>query len=105
MSINYDPDAIPEITREMLEEADQFRLHPVHVICDEAGAQVGDAAGVSFIALVSFLPRAGDRITLTDGSTCEVKRTYFKVAQRNNDAGRIASIHLIPTLVAHKIDK
>ncbi|MCH8823212.1 MAG: hypothetical protein IH984_06845 [Planctomycetes bacterium] len=105
MFINYDPDAKPEVTKEMLEEAEELRLQLVNVICDEQGAKVGDPDGVTFIALVPFLPRTGDRIELQDGNMCEVKRTYFRVVQSNSDSGQIMSIKLHPTVVAHRIKK
>ena len=78
-------------------------MHPVHVVCDEPNAPVGDAAGISFIALVPFIPREGDRIGLEDGRTCEVKRVYHKVVARRNPEGQAKSIQLIPNVVAYLI--
>jgi hypothetical protein len=103
VSINYDPDAKPHASREMFEEADLLGLEIVNVICDEQGAKVGDATGVSFAAMTAFLPRAGDRISLKDGTVCEVKRVHFNLSQRNDDQGRMQSLALVPNVVAYKI--
>ena len=79
MSISYDPDKTPKLSQEMIEEAEKSRLHIVHVICDEPGATVGDIAGVSFAALVPFIPRVGESITLQDGSVCKVDEILWSV--------------------------
>ena len=101
MLINYDPDEIPNITNEMLEDAKQFGLHPVVIICDEPNSQVGDERGVSFAALVSFIPRQGDRIVLEDKRTCEVRRVYYKVVLRKSANGKAESIMLFPNVAAY----
>lgn len=100
MPIEYDPDARPQVTEEMLRDAKELGLHPINVICDEQGAKVGDQSGLSFIALVPSVPRQGDRIGLEDGRTCEVQRVYFKVVSRRDDTGKISSIILVPSVYA-----
>jgi hypothetical protein len=77
--LNYDPDGTPQMDPTALAEAQSLGLHPIHVICDEPGAKVGDPAGVSFFAFVSFVPRIGERIKLQDGGICEVERVFYKV--------------------------
>lgn len=82
VTINYDPDGTPELSTEMLQAAQDAGMGVVHVICDEPDAQLGDATGVSFWTMAAFLPRQGDRLHLQNGTVCEVKRTHFKVANR-----------------------
>ncbi len=101
MLINYDPDGIPILTDDILEEAEQLRLHPVLVLCDEPGARVGTLTGVSFVALVAFIPRHGDRIVLEDGRTCEVNRVYYKVTTRKNAREKAKSVLLVPNVTAY----
>lgn len=55
-------------------------LFPIQVICDEAGARVGDEAGQSFIAFVAAIPRIGEKLILEDGTPCLVKDVIYKVA-------------------------
>lgn len=100
MLINFDPDDTPTVTDEMARLAAERGIHPVHVICDEPNAKVGDAGGVSFMALVSFIPRAGDRIVLEDGRRCEVRRVVYKVVTEKNAAGKAQCINLVPNVVA-----
>jgi hypothetical protein len=78
--ISYDPDRIPEFDPEATEQAMEWGLHPIQVICDEPGAKVGDPAGVSFFAFARFVPRVGEKITLEDGAVCQVKNVHYKVA-------------------------
>jgi len=103
MLINYDPDGKPNFSDEMLKDAERCRLHPVNVICDEPNACVGDETGISFIALVPFIPREGDRIHLEDGRSCEVKRICHKVVVGRNSEGQAKSIRLVPNVVAYLI--
>lgn len=88
MLINYDPDGKPEITREMTQLATALRMHIVHVICDEPAGEEGEEgdpawAGVSFAAVMPFLPRVGDEIRLEDGKTCRVERVIYRVFTRD----------------------
>ena len=105
MPIEYDPDVRPELTMEMLLDAQDWGLHPVHILCDEPDAAVGDESGVSFWALVASVPRQGDRIDLEDGGTCEVQRVAFKVSCKRDGTGKIASIILIPNVYAVRCDR
>ena len=104
MLINYDPDRTPNITNKMMEDAKQSGLHPVAIICDELGSKVGDEGGVSFAALVSFIPRQGDRIILEDKRTCEVKRVYYNIVSKKSVEGKAESIMLIPNVTAYIIN-
>src|SRR5262249_30078170 len=81
MSISYDPSAVPDFDPQATDEATRLGLTPINVVCDEVGRQPGDQGGVSFTAFVSFVPRIGDRIILQDGTMCEVRRVYHKVAK------------------------
>ena len=102
--ISYDPDKTPNVPPELFEEAEQLGLRIVQVLCDERDAKVGDVTAVSFFALVPFLPHAGDRIELVDGTNCEVKRTYWKLVQRHDQQGKLRYASLIPNVIAHKVD-
>ncbi|MHC4432785.1 MAG: hypothetical protein ACYTBS_13170 [Planctomycetota bacterium] len=101
MLINYDSDGKPILTDQMLADAKEFGLHPIVVICDEQGAQVGDQCGASFAALVSFIPRQGGQITFEDNRTCEVQRVYYTVVSMNNADSKAESIVLIPNVAAY----
>jgi hypothetical protein len=97
----YDPDEIPELDPETLGQAKGLGLHPIHVICDEPNSQVGDHTGVSFVAFSEFLPRVGDSIDLEDGTVCEVRRVYHKLA-RNPETNYIM---LVPNVFAVRIGR
>src|SRR5262245_12442188 len=101
MLVNRDPDGKPQVTEAMLQRARELRYHLVNVICDEPGAKVGDHTCISFIALVPFLPRSGDRITLENGRTCEVRTAYFKVVKAEDDVGSADAILLMPNVIAY----
>jgi hypothetical protein len=105
MLINYDSDGKPILTDQMLADAKEFGLHPTVVVCDEQRAQVGDHCGASFAALVSFIPRKGDRITFEDNRTCEVQRVYYTVVSKNHADSKAASIVLIPNVAAYLLSE
>lgn len=95
MTVNYDPDGIPELTAGMLEQAAELDLQILNVICDEPGARYGDNTGVSFAVLSQNLPRQGDRLILEDGKTCEVKRVYFKTVRFQQEPHLVATVYAI----------
>lgn len=97
--INYDPDKAAELDEETLEEGLRLGLTPVHIICDEANAKVGDPVGVSFYAFVEFVPRIGERIKLEDGTSCQVVMVIHKVSR----APDLKPIRLIPNVVAKRL--
>ncbi len=99
--LNYDPDGRPEIDPQSLKEATDLGLKMIHVICDEPGAKVGDASGVSFPAFVDFVPQVGDRIGLEDGSSCSVKRVYYKLARMPGKKW----VSMLPNVFAVRISK
>jgi len=97
MTINRDADDSPDVSRGMIREAEALGMQIVCIICDDPDAQVGDKTSVSFTAIVQFLPRAGDRITLEDDTVCEVVRSFFKTTRFNEHPG------LLPTVYARRI--
>lgn len=102
-SISYDPDAVPDLPIEFLKGADRMRMKVVQVICDEPGAKVGDATGVSFFLAVHFVPRIGDRIGLQDGKTCQVIRVFHRIVPMDNVApGMLGAVTII---IAHLLEK
>lgn len=97
MSLNYDPDGVPPLTPNIVQLAEKMGFHPVHFVCDEQHAKVGDHTGVSFWGIVPFLPRKGDRITLEDGNHCIVQKSLYRVS----DADGVKC--LIPTVYAIRV--
>jgi hypothetical protein len=103
MAINYDPDGAPDLDPAMSREAERLGMHIVHVVCDKPGAKVGGQTGVSFYAIVPFIPRAGDRIGLEDGKVCVVKGVIFGVVSREAaDGGGTVTI-MVPNVVATRM--
>ena len=100
MPICHGPDDMPEITVAAMKEAMALGLHPIHVICDETGAKVGDQRGMSFIAMVAFVPQVGDRVLLERDRVCDVKRVLYKVGKRLDDKGKVEIITLVPNVYA-----
>ncbi|EDL58259.1 hypothetical protein [Gimesia maris] len=81
--LNYDPDGTPDVNLDALHEAERLGMRPIHVICDEPGAQVGDSGCVSFMAFVHFVPRVGEIIQLEDGTHCRVHKVHYKITNVN----------------------
>lgn len=96
---NYDPDTKASVDPRQAEEARQFGLQPVNVICDEPGAKVGDHTGVSFIAFVPSVPSQGDRIVLEDRTACDVVRVIWKVSRPPGEA----LVMLVPNVIAVRV--
>ena len=105
MLVNRDPDGLPMLTDTMCRHAKELGLHIVQIICDEDRAEIGDQTGVSFFALVSFIPRQGDRIKLDDGRTCEVEKVYFKIARHKDRNGKDESLMLMPNVYALLVEE
>ena len=104
MLLNYDPDSKPVLTPNALTLAKENGLHPVCVICDEKGARVGDATGLSFTAVTSFVPRVGDRIVLERGEQCRVENVYFRVVTSRDANGKADAVMLVPTVHAKRMN-
>lgn len=100
MAISRDPDRAPKSTPEEEALAQELDLQLLNVICDEPGAQVGDATGVSFTALTPGIPAAGDHIILQDGTVCEVRRIHWKVVSIPDSDGRTSCQCLVPNVSA-----
>lgn len=52
---------------------------------------------LTFNAMISVMPRAGDWIVLEDERVCEVERAYFNTVAERNEAGKLGSIFLYPS--------
>jgi hypothetical protein len=104
MLTSRDPDGLPEISQEMLDRAKRLSMHVVQVFCEEPDVRVGDASGITFLALVPFLPQKGDRIELEDGSQCKVKRSYFRVVTQRGPDGKAVSITMWPSVLAERTE-
>lgn len=98
MSLNRDPNGMPELPPEMMEAAKELGLQLVHVFCDENGPVEEGFTGVSFFAMTSFVPRVGDRIHLHDGKKVDVLRVHFDIVP----FGRWQS--LFPTVYAQLVE-
>ena len=65
MSISYNPDRTPHSDPSLFDEARAEGMQVIEVICEEEGARAGDPTGLSFAAIVPFLPDAArDSIAL-----------------------------------------
>ena len=94
MSISYDPDQTPNLSKEALAAARARGQQIVYVICDEEGAKVGDTGGVSFFAATPYIPRIGEEIELQDKSICVVQSIIWRVVMH---AGRDTPL-LVPNV-------
>jgi hypothetical protein len=100
MVINYDPDGRPVIDGGLVRQAKEAGMQIVFVVCDEPEAKVGDDMGVSFAAVVPFLPRPGDMIWLEDGTKCQVRQVIFKAMTRRDARGKAECVLLVPNVDA-----
>lgn len=95
MSVARDPDERPTIPDEMRLLSRQLGYQIAGVICDEPGAQHGDLGGISFPAMMPFLPHKGDRITLEDGNVVEVVMNSFKIVRIEGQVSLDPSVHAV----------
>lgn len=79
MSISYDPDGVPKLSPELLEFAVSQRMHIANIVCSENKDDSTEESSVSFIAILAFLPREGEIITLDDGKDCIVQSVIYKI--------------------------
>jgi hypothetical protein len=105
MLVNHDPDGKPTVTEAMARRAKESGFHIINVICDEPGAKVGDPGGISFLAIVPFIPRKGEFIVLDKGRRCAVDRIEFRVIKFKDDEGGMDSISLFPNVIAVLMEK
>jgi hypothetical protein len=103
MQFNRDADDLPELSQAMIARAVQQNMHPVAVTLEEPGA-IEDDPSLEFYALMSFIPRSGDRIVLENGRVCEVERVYYQIHRNADAAGANETITLTPTVVAVAVD-
>lgn len=97
--LEYDPDKTPdEPSDELIEKAESLGLRIVQVICSDPDKEQG--SGVTFNAMLSVMPRAGDLIVLENKRVCEVNRAYFTTIAERNASGKIESILLHPIIFA-----
>lgn len=85
MAVQRDPDKKPEVTEEMLRAAQRVGKKIVCVTLDPPGAKVGDSGGVSFFALVDFLPRVGESLWTNEGQQCQVRYVDHKIVNMHAD--------------------
>lgn len=73
--IEYDSSVVPRISEKMRELAAELNLQIILVHCVDS-----DRLGVSYPAMVPFLPRRGDVITLQDNVDYRVTRAFFSTS-------------------------
>jgi hypothetical protein len=100
MLVNRDPKGKPLITEAMVLRAKEMGLQLAAIYCADTEVEIEDEMGISFIALVPFLPRAGDRIALENGRVCEVQKAFFKIVQMRDTSGVADAILLVPNVLA-----
>jgi hypothetical protein len=83
-----DPDEVA------LAEGVRMGLHPIQIICDEPDAKVGEPQGISFLALVAFVPRVGEMVQLPDGKMATVTGVYYQAVQ--TPGAKV--VRLVPTV-------
>jgi hypothetical protein len=79
VSINRDPNGVPEMPPGMMLRAREYGCHVVHVICDPDGPPDEAWDGASFFAMTAFLPRPDDKIMVAGGKVVQVRRVFFNI--------------------------
>jgi hypothetical protein len=97
MSISYNPDRTPHSDPSLFDEARAEGMQVIEVICEEEGARAGDPTGLSFAAIVPFLPRIGERLLLQDGKVCVVRDVIWRFGEHRPSG----SLLLSPFVVAY----
>ncbi len=86
----------------MLEEATRLRMHLVNIVCDDGPED--DAASMSFLAIVSSIPRIGEIVELQDDKRCKVYNVLHRAVPRKGGDGKIIAVMLVPTVAARQIN-
>jgi hypothetical protein len=98
--LEYDPDKNPEgPSEELMRKAESLGLRIVQVVClDDPDQEQG--VPVTFDAMISVMPRAGDLIVLENSRVCKVVLAQFITVPERNAAGKLESVYLYPIIVA-----
>ena len=97
--LEYDPEKIPEEpSEELMRKAESLGFRMVQVACLDPDEEQG--VPVTFDAMISVMPRAGDLIVLENGRVCKVVMAQFNTITERNAAGKLESVHLCPVIVA-----
>lgn len=99
MVISYEPDKTPQLSQEMIDEAEKMNAKLVAVACEEGG-DPAERTGVSFWALTDFLPRPGDMLRGTEGTIYVVDKIVFRIVEDHRSDGTARSISLVPNIHA-----
>ena len=101
--MKYDSDARSQLpNEELLQQAIARGLQVINVVCDDPTAKRGDTVGMSFIALVSHIPRTGERLQLDDNSICVVQTVLHKMTRVRDGSGNDA-VTFLPNVYAQRI--
>ena len=98
--IEYGPDKMPEIPSELVQTALALRMQVITVFCTKKELIRDDPGSVSFVAMVSSIPRIGEVLTLEDGRRCLVKLVNWDVRVGHGETGKAKLITLAPTVLA-----
>jgi hypothetical protein len=97
--LEYDPDKIPEEpSEESKRKAESLGFRMIQVVCLDPDVEQG--VPVTFAAMISIMPRAGDLIELEGGRVCKVVMAQFTAMPERNAAGKLESVYLRPVIVA-----
>ena len=97
--LEYDPAKIPEEpSEESRRKAESLGFRMVQVACLDPDKVLG--VPVTFAAMISIMPRAGDLIELEGGRVCKVVMAQFTAMPERNAAGKLESVYLRPVIVA-----
>lgn len=97
--MNYNPDAIPPCSPDTFRTAEEMRMHVVNVMCFDPHTKKD---GVSFVAVVPFVPRIGETIILQDERLAKVANVYYKVVPLPMDG---KTVTLTANVSAHFVEQ
>jgi hypothetical protein len=86
--LDYELVGRPRVDSEARRIARDLGLHAVAVTCDDPGAKVDQAVGVSFVAFCAFTPRVGEHLKLEDSTWCRVVRVSHFVSALGASSGK-----------------
>ena len=102
--VSYDSGEKPKVTPELLAFAKTMGLVPLTIILVPPGAQPpDDVGGVSFVALVDYIPRIGEHIVSQDNQWCVVKQVVHKVWKY--DGVQTPAFSLAPSVFAEVLER
>ncbi|MFL5328645.1 MAG: hypothetical protein ACJ8C4_06995 [Gemmataceae bacterium] len=102
--ISRDPSEVPDLSDELEQAARSTNKGIAHIICEPKDAKVNEPGGVSFFALMDFLPRIGETILTQNKRRCRVVDVFHTVNPARK-AGNQIGFSMIPIVIAELIDE